>query len=91
MTQEETASCLESFVRTKFAVGSADTRFSRSAPLFDLGYVDSVGVVELLAFIRETFGVEIPDDELLSDDFSTLDGIARIVSRRAGLAPGPPL
>jgi len=83
MSQEETGHRLESFVRKQFAVGAADTRFSRSAALFELGYVDSVGVVELLAFVREEFGVEIPDDDLLSEDFSTLDGIAGIVCRLA--------
>jgi acyl carrier protein len=87
MNHQEAAGQLESYVRRQFAVGERDARFSRNAALFDLGYVDSVGVVELLAFVRETFGVEIPDDDLLSDDFSTLDGIARIVCRLNGRGP----
>jgi acyl carrier protein len=84
VTPEAVAARLEEFVRKQFAVGARDTRFSRQAALFDLGYVDSVGVVELLAFVQEAFGVQIPDDDLLSDDFSTLDGIARIVCRLDG-------
>lgn len=89
LTQGETADRLELFVRTQFAVAPADTRFSRSAALFELGYVDSVGVVELLAFVREEFGVDIPDENLLSDEFASVDGIARIVCRLmpACLAP----
>jgi D-alanine--poly(phosphoribitol) ligase subunit 2 len=49
--------------------------------LFERGYVDSVGFVELLEFLRQEFGVEVPDEDLLDDDFSNINGIALIVSR----------
>jgi acyl carrier protein len=92
MTRVEVADRLEAFVRSHFAVAVTDHRFTRSVPLFDTGYVDSIGAVELLAFLEETFGVQVPDDELLSDDFSTIDGIAAIVHRRlesGGRSAGP--
>jgi acyl carrier protein len=72
---------IERFVRTQFTVSDGDTRFSRSVDLYEDGFVDSVGVVELLAFISEEFGVEISDEQLLSKDFSTIDGLAGIVNR----------
>jgi acyl carrier protein len=81
MTPAEIAERIERYVRIQFRVTSGDARFSRSVPLFDAGYVDSVGVVELLAFLSDEFAVHLPDDALMSDDFSTIDGIATIVSR----------
>lgn len=88
MTQQEIVGRIESFVRREFTVAPTDTAFARTAPLFDLGYIDSVGVVELLAFLGAAFGVEITDQELLSEDFQTLDGIAHIVHRlRANKLP----
>jgi acyl carrier protein len=81
MTRAEIGERLERYVRTQFRVASGDARFSRSVPLFEAGYVDSVGVVELLAFLSEEFAVHLPDDALMSDDFSTIDGIAAIVCR----------
>jgi acyl carrier protein len=45
--------------------------------------VDSVGLAELLGFIEEEFAVEVPDDELVSDGFATIDGIAQVVVRLA--------
>jgi acyl carrier protein len=81
MTPVEVADRIERYVRTQFRVAPADTRFSRSLPLFEAGYVDSVGVVELLAFIGEEFAVDLPDDVLMSDEFSTIDGIAASICR----------
>jgi D-alanine--poly(phosphoribitol) ligase subunit 2 len=81
ITQPTIASRIEEFVRTQFEVDPGDDGFDRTIDLFELGYVDSVGFAELLAFIAEEFGVEVPEDDLLSEDFLRIDGMARIVSR----------
>jgi len=81
VTQVEVAERIEQFVRTQFRVAPRDARFSRSLPLFEAGYVDSVGVVELLAFLSEEFGVNLPDEILMSDEFSTIDGMAAVICR----------
>jgi acyl carrier protein len=81
MTVVDISERIERFVRTQFRVAPTDTRFSRMQPLFELGYIDSVGVVELLAFLSEEFGVFVPDEALTSDEFSTIDGIAAVTYR----------
>jgi acyl carrier protein len=76
---------IERFVRTQFKVSPTDPMFDREVNLFEHGYVDSVGIIELLGFLQEKFSVEIPDDDLLSDDFSNIAGTARIVLQNVGL------
>ena len=67
----------------EFEVDPNDGGFDRTVDLFELGYVDSVGFAELLAFFTEEFGVDVPEDDLLSEDFLSIDGMAGIVSRLA--------
>jgi acyl carrier protein len=74
----------EAYIRNHFAINPRDDRFGRRVDLFEGGYVDSVGLAELLEFIQDEFGVEIPDEDLLSDDFATIEGMALIVSRHRG-------
>jgi acyl carrier protein len=81
VTQAEVADRIEHYIRNQFRVAPGDIRFSRSVPLFEAGYVDSVGVVELLAFLSKEFAADLPDDVLMSDEFSTIDGIAAITCR----------
>ena len=98
MTHDQIAARLEGFVRRQFTVTRDDPCFSRRASLFRDGYVDSLGVVELLAFINDDFGVEVPDEALVPDNFETIDDIARVIHglvdgrREHGLteAPTPP-
>lgn len=81
MTQQAIAERIEEFVRVQFEVDPDDPGFDRTVDLFEQGYVDSVGFAELLAFFTEEFGVEIPEDDLLSEEFLRIDGMATIVSR----------
>jgi acyl carrier protein len=74
---------IEGFVRNTFSVAPQDPRFGRDIDLFDEGYVDSVGLAEMLGFLEEEFGVEVPDTDLVSEEFTTIDGIARVVARLA--------
>jgi acyl carrier protein len=84
---------IEEFLQRELKVDPSDPLFTREVDLFDAGYVDSIGFAELLGFIQERYGVDVPEEDLLSDDFSTIDGIAAVVRRRttpAGevVAPG---
>jgi acyl carrier protein len=80
---------IEEFIRTQFSVSPTDPRFDRGVDLFEAGYIDSMGIVELLEFLSQEFDVQIPDDDLLSEDFSSIMGIAQIVSRNLGLRLEP--
>ena len=83
MNKAEIAYRTEHWVRANFAISPNDPGFGPNADLLEDGYVDSVGLAELLGFIEDEFGVEVPDNELLNDDFATIDGIAEVVQRLA--------
>lgn len=71
---------IEQFIRREFRVMQDDPGFSRDAHLYDAGYVDSTGVVELLAFLESTFHVKLEDEHIFSEAFTTITGISRVVA-----------
>jgi acyl carrier protein len=79
--QVNIADLIEAFIRAEFDVNPSDNGFDRTADLFELGYIDSVGFAELLAFLAEEFGVDVPEEYLLSEGFGRIDGMAEIVNR----------
>jgi acyl carrier protein len=87
-SRQDTEGRIEAFLRTHFRISPDHDGFARDVDIFERGYVDSVGVIELLEFLGAEFEVEVPDDSLLSDDFSTVEGIARIVERLRGERDG---
>jgi acyl carrier protein len=87
VTEQDVAAAIEEFARREFSIKASDQRFDRSVDLFDDGYVDSIGVIELIQFLESTFAIDIPEEDLFSSEFSTIDGIARIVTRNRSSSP----
>jgi acyl carrier protein len=81
VTEQDVAAAVEEFARREFSIKPSDQRFDRTVDLFEDGYVDSIGVIELIQFLEKTFAIDIPETDLFSPEFSTIDGIARIVTR----------
>jgi acyl carrier protein len=77
-SQVEIASIVERFIRKQFRIIDIGPAL-RTTHLFESGCVDSAGVVELISFLEATFKIRLGDDEVFSDDFTTIDGIASIV------------
>ena len=54
--------------------------------LMDRGVIDSMGVMELIAFLEQEFGVSIPDDEITDENLGSLAAIARYVTAKVAAA-----
>ena len=48
------------------------------------GIVDSTGVLELVMFVEETFGVTVEDEEIVPENFDSVERLARYVRPRVG-------
>lgn len=79
MSEAEVARTIETYLRNAFQIAKDDPGFTGAVDLFQAGYVDSVGVIETLAFINETFKVEVPDTVLVSDEFVSINGMAHVI------------
>ena len=80
ITPEAGAAALEAFIRENFQVEENDPYFDRNVNLWDEGYVDSTGLVEVIAFLEETFDVTITDEMLFSPDFTSIAGMSSLVA-----------
>jgi acyl carrier protein len=46
------------------------------------GIIDSTGILELIAFLEETYGLTIRDEEYVPENFDTLGNVARFLERK---------
>lgn len=53
-----------------------------STLIFQEGFFDSMGFVMLLDFIEENFGVKTNDEDLIEENFESIDAISEYISRR---------
>jgi acyl carrier protein len=52
-------------------------------PLLEAGIVDSLGVLELVGFLEQTFNIKIDDDELTPDNFGSVGSMVSFVQQRS--------
>lgn len=59
--------------------------------LLEAGVIDSMGVMELVVFLQDQFGIEIADDEITAEHLGTLRAMSDFVAaKRAASTSGAP-
>ncbi len=52
----------------------------------DEGIIDSTGVLEIILFIEETFGIKVSDDEMLPANLDSVNNLAAFINRKQAVA-----
>ena len=47
------------------------------------GIVDSMGIMELVMFVDESFGITVEDEELVPDNFDSVSKLAAYIRRKS--------
>ena len=58
-----------------------------SASLLDEGILDSLGVLELVTFLQEELSVAVEDDDLVPENFASIDAIVQFVDSKGETEP----
>lgn len=53
-----------------------------STLIFKEGFFDSMGFVMLISFLDEDFGISVTDDELIEENFESIDAITKFIGRK---------
>jgi acyl carrier protein len=72
------------FVHQRFRIAVGSRRLSAESPLFSSGVIDSFGLLELIAFLEDAYGVTI---DPVRHDLRTLDTPRRIAALITTLHP----
>lgn len=78
MSVQETIS---EFIKDRFEIGD-DPDFNNDVHLFNEGFVDSFGAVEIVHFIEETYNVQITQKDITLYPMNTVNEIAAVVESK---------
>jgi len=63
-----------------------DADVTAGTPLIEQGIIDSMGVMELITFIEQVFGVEFDMDDMTAEKLGTVTAISRLIISKRGEA-----
>jgi acyl carrier protein len=78
MSPEETVT---SFVSRRFRAALRGGELRADDPLISSGIIDSFGLLELIAFLEDTFSVTIDPGQHPTTEFETVNDIVALVER----------
>lgn len=82
MHTEDIGSALRTFVRQQFSIPEDDPDFTDDVDLFNYGYIDSLGAVELTGFIERQFEVRFTDSDWINFPLNSIREISAFVAKR---------
>ena len=77
---------IRAFIADNFLLGDDVQKLAGSASLIDAGIIDSTGVLELVGFLEDRYGIRIADHELLPENLDSIDNVIRFVGEKQSAA-----
>jgi acyl carrier protein len=71
------------FIVDNFLFGRSDG-LTDAQSFLDSGIIDSTGILELVAFLERTYGLQVGDDELIPDNLDSIDKISGFLQAKLG-------
>jgi len=72
------------FIVDNFLYGNEGEDLGPDTSLLKRGVIDSTGVLELVAFVEEQYGISVGDDELVPDNLDSISRITSFITRKQG-------
>jgi acyl carrier protein len=72
---------IRKFIYDKFPLAKS-RKLQDSSQLLEEGVLDSLGVLELVNFLQDEHGIPIDDEELVPENFASIDAIAAFVEAK---------
>ena len=73
---------IRDFIRTNFLVAADAPAINDDVSLIEQDIVDQTGILELVLFVEETYGISVPEDDLIPEHFDTVTSLTTYVADR---------
>jgi acyl carrier protein len=74
---------IHAFLQEKFPL-ARKAGISRDTALLEKGILDSLGILDVVSFLESEFSIVIRDEELVPENFHSLDTLAAFVLKKNG-------
>lgn len=72
---------IRNFIMENFLYGQ-DNGLGDDVSFLQKGLMDSTGILELVSFIEEKYGISIDDEELIPDNFDSLNKLSAFITSK---------
>ena len=85
--QLDISGALKRFIGENFMFRDEVEQLPEDRSFLEAGIIDSTGVLELVCFLENTFGIEVLDEEMLPQNLDSIRSITSYVRRKIAAQP----
>jgi len=74
---------IRGFIVENFLFGNDDGLTDNSSFLEE-GIIDSTGILELVSFLEEEFGITVDDEDLIPENLDSVNNVTNYLARKLG-------
>ena len=78
----DTKETIKKFIVNHFLKGDKSRSLSDDDSFIEQGIIDSIGVLELVAFLEEKFGFRVGDEEIVPENFDSVNKLDSFVQSK---------
>ena len=78
------AADVEKFIVEEIALGTGVESIGHDEDLLAQELIDSLGITELVGFLESSYGIEVGDDDLLPENFRSVNSVVAFVASKKG-------
>ena len=75
---------IKEYIAKNLLFSSDGFKYAEEASFLEEGIVDSQGVMELVLFVEENFGIQVKDTEIIPDNFDSVSRLSAYIQRKKG-------
>ncbi len=76
---------IKQYIVDEIIIDGSGAELTDKSPLIDSGIISSVGIMALIGFIEESFSIEIGADELIPENFATIETMSELIEQKQNL------
>ena len=71
---------IKEYIKTEILHGR-NVDIKEDEDLLSAGIIDSLSILKLVAFVEERFNISVPDEDVVFDNFSSIDALAEYLQQ----------
>ena len=83
----DTKTRIKQHISKNILFNGPDFALDDDASFLEQGVIDSLGFMELVAFVEKEYGIKVGPQDLVPDNFDSVNKLSRYISSRISAAP----
>jgi len=73
---------IRDYILENYLFTDEQSELNSSDSFLDKGIIDSTGIMEVIMFLDEEFGVSVEDDEMIPENLDSVDNLVKFINSK---------